>query len=581
MKQIERFDSRPLLTLSLLLTMVLALMPNVQADDDPDAGYTLGPDSNRQPDVPKGKVEMHEWESTIFEGTTREYYVYIPEQYDGLSPACVMVFQDGHSYVSETGSVKVPAVFDNLIHRKEMPVTIGIFVNPGHKGDEQPENRWKGSNRSFEYDTLSDQYARFIHDELLPHITQQYDLNLSANPADVAICGASSGGICAFTAAWEHPEWFGNVLSHIGSFTNIRGGHAYPDLIREAAVKPIRVFLQDGENDLKNKFGNWWEANLAMKEVLTEKGYDFRFVGGKGRHSQKHGGVIFPDSIRWLFRDHVLKNIAADGSVQEPADAEVDLAAVYKAKTLPIEDGDLKGQDFRYRLMAPENVEEGKSYPLVLFLHGAGERGSDNDVQLKYLPTSMASPALRMRFPCYVLAPQCYKDAKWVEVDWSEKETHTTPDAPGVMMEMVLKALDKTVQENQVDINRIYLTGLSMGGYGSWDLASRRPTAFAAVAPICGGADNSRVPLLKDVPLWVVHGDADNAVPVARSRGPVAALREVGANLTYMELPGVGHNSWTPGYSDHDGLLPWMFRQKLDIAVPEPAPAAPSEPAQK
>lgn len=575
MTQVEHVSFRFLFALSCLLTPGLTHMPNLQADDDPDAIYTLGPDSERQEGVPKGKVEMHEWQSQIFEGTTREYYVYIPEQYDGLAPACVMIFQDGHSYVNESGSVRVPIVFDNLIHREELPVTIGIFVNPGHKGTEQPENRWKGSNRSFEYDTLSDQYARFIHDELLPHVVEQYELNVSSNPADVAICGASSGGICAFTAAWEHPEWFGNVLSHIGSFTNIRGGNAYPDLIREADKKPIRVFLQDGENDLQNKYGNWWEANLAMKEVLTEKGYDMSFVGGKGRHSQKHGGAIFPDSVRWLFRDHVLKNISQDGTVQEVADTEVDLAKVYETKTLPIEqEGELKGQDFRYRLMAPENVEEGKSYPLVLFLHGAGERGSDNEVQLKYLPTSLASPSMRKRFPCYVLAPQCYKDSKWVEVDWSEKETHTTPDEPGVMMSMVLAALDKTVQENQVDTNRIYLTGLSMGGYGSWDLASRRPSAFAAVAPICGGADNSRVPLLKDVPLWIVHGDADNAVPVARSRGPVKALREVGANLTYMELPGVGHNSWTPGYSDFDGLLPWMFRQHL------PAPSV-TKPASK
>lgn len=578
MTRIEKVNFWPLVIFSCMFAATVLPMSNLKADDNPDTLYQLGPDSMRQEGVPEGKVEKHEWQSTIFEDTIREYYVYIPEQYDGLAPAAVMIFQDGHSYVGEKGSVRVPIVFDNLIHRKEMPVTIGVFVNPGHKGTEQPENRWKGSNRSFEYDTLSDQYARFIHDELLPHVVQQYELNVSSNPDDVAICGASSGGICAFTAAWEHPEWFGKVLSHIGSFTNIRGGNAYPDLIKGAEPKPIRVLLQDGENDLKNQFGDWWQANLAMKEALAEKGYDFKFVGGKGRHSQKHGGAIFPDSVRWLFRDHVINSIDDEGAVKNVTGSNMELDDAFDTLTLPIEADEFKEQLFGYRLMAPANVEEGKTYPLVLFLHGAGERGDDNASQLKYLPASMASAAMRERFPCYVLAPQCYKDSKWVEVDWSEQETHTAPDEPGVMMQMVLKALDKTVSENQVDTDRIYLTGLSMGGYGSWDLASRRPSAFAAVAPICGGADNSRVPLLKDVPMFVVHGDADNAVPVARSRGAVKALKDAGGNVIYLELPDVGHNSWDPAYEDHDGLLPWMFRQKLATAkASSVSPAATSK----
>ncbi|MEP3481766.1 MAG: alpha/beta hydrolase-fold protein [Fuerstiella sp.] len=577
MKRIEPVDFSSLVIFCCLFAVTVLPISNLVADEDPDSAYQLGPDSMRQEGVPEGKVELHEWQSQIFEGTTREYSVYIPEQYDGLAPAAVMIFQDGHSYVSKTGSVRAPIVFDNLIHRKEMPVTIGIFVNPGHEGTEQPENRWKGSNRSFEYDTLSDQYAKFLHDELLPHVVEQYKLNISSDPSDVAICGASSGGICAFTAAWQHPEWFGKVLSHIGSFTNIRGGDAYPALIKEASAKPIRVFLQDGENDLQNKYGNWWEANLAMKEALTSQGYDLRFVPGKGRHSQKHGGAIFPDSIRWLFRDHVIQNINDDGTVKTVEDSEVEVEAVYQTMTLPMEADEFKDQAFRYRLMAPANVEEGKTYPLVLFLHGAGERGDDNVSQLKYLPTSLASPALQQRFPCYVLAPQCYKDSKWVEVDWSQQESHTAPDEPGVMMQMVLKALDKTVAENQIDTDRIYLTGLSMGGYGSWDLASRRPAAFAAVAPICGGADNSRVPLLKDVPLFVVHGDADNAVPVERSQLAVKAVQEVDGNVIYMEMPGIGHNSWSPGYADHDGLLPWMFRQKLSTSEISKKPASVEE----
>ena len=296
-------SSRPLF---LMLLMIANFSQSTQAQQaNPDDVYLLGADSKRQDGVPQGTVTKHEWTSQIFEGTVREYHVYIPKQYDGTQPACLMVFQDGHAYLDENGQVRVPIVFDNLIHQGKMPVTIGLFINPGHKGDAIPESRWRANNRSFEYDTLSDQYARFVVRELLPHVVEGHKLKISSDPADRAICGMSSGGICAFTAAWEHPEWFGNVLSHIGSFTNIRGGHAYEAMIRKTDKKPIRVFLQDGENDLDNEHGNWWLANLQMEKALKFKGYDYKFVGGTGAHSGKHGGAIMPESLTWLWRDHV------------------------------------------------------------------------------------------------------------------------------------------------------------------------------------------------------------------------------------------------------------------------------------
>ncbi len=208
-----------------------------------------------------------------------------------------MVFQDGHAYVKEDGDFRVPVVFDNLIHKKEMPVTIGIFINPGHKAESLPENPWRSTNRSFEYDTLSDQYARFLPEEILPEMYR-----LSEKPGDRAICGISSGGICAWTVAWERPDAFGKVLSHVGSFTNIRGGHAYPALIRKTERKPIRAFLQGGENDLDNRHGNWWLANLEMDAALRFSRYDCRFEGGSGGHNGKHGGAILPESLRWLWR---------------------------------------------------------------------------------------------------------------------------------------------------------------------------------------------------------------------------------------------------------------------------------------
>ena len=283
----------------MLAVILISLLtaPVLAGDED----YELGPDSIRQEGVPQGTVTKGVWHSKIFPETVRDYWVYVPKQYDGTKPACVMVFQDGIVYVSETGDFRVPVVFDNLIHKQEMPVTIGIFISPGHKGGPPPQRPFAGSNRSVEYNTLSDQYARFLLEEILPEIGKRY--KLTDDPDRRAICGISSGGICAFTVAWQRPDAFRKVLSHVGSFTNIRGGHVYPSLIRSTPNKPIRVFLQDGENDLDNVWGNWWLANLQMEAALKFKQYDYKFVGGTGGHSGKHGGAILPDSLRWLWRD--------------------------------------------------------------------------------------------------------------------------------------------------------------------------------------------------------------------------------------------------------------------------------------
>jgi enterochelin esterase family protein len=278
---------------------LLAVMRGFAADD-----YKVGPDSQPKPGVPEGKVEGPiVFKSTLFPGTIREYYIYVPAQYDPAKPACVMVFQDGHKYVNKKEEYRVPVVFDNLIHQKEMPVTIGVFVNPGHRGAEMPKDRWRANNRSVEYDTLSDLYARFVLDELLPEVGKKY--NLTKDPDGRAICGASSGGICAFTVAWERPDAFRKVISHIGSFTNIRGGHVYPGLVKEKERKPIRVFLQDGSNDInRGENRNWPKANQEMAAVLKEKGYDVKFEFGDGGHTHKHGGALLPDSLRWLWRDY-------------------------------------------------------------------------------------------------------------------------------------------------------------------------------------------------------------------------------------------------------------------------------------
>src|SRR5580765_1049421 len=275
----------------LVLSLTLTLLPSFPADD-----YVLGPDSQFKPDVPHGRVERFQFtNSTVFPGTVGEGAVYIQVQYDPAKPAALMVFQDGLGYMSTNGSWRVPLVFDNLIAAKEMPVTIAIFLNPGMRGDQ--------SNRSFEYDSLGDAYATFLIKEVIPFVTNKYSLALTSDPEMRAVCGSSSGGICSFTVAWERPDQFRKVLSTIGSFTNIRGGHNYPALIRKTERKPIRVFLQDGSNDLNNLHGDWPLANQQMASALRFMGYDYKFVLGDGSHNGKHGGSILPDALRWLWRE--------------------------------------------------------------------------------------------------------------------------------------------------------------------------------------------------------------------------------------------------------------------------------------
>ncbi|HEY6167707.1 MAG TPA: alpha/beta hydrolase-fold protein [Verrucomicrobiae bacterium] len=303
-----------LLAIALCLS-VLVVHPAAAIDD-----YKPGPDSMPQPGLPQGEVKKFTLaDSKIFPGTTRDWWIYVPKQYDAKKPACVMFFCDGGGMVSLTGSYRVPVVFDNLIARKEMPVTIGVFINPGSFPASEPGKAAR-SNRSFEYDSVSDLYARFLVEEIVPLVAKDY--KLTDDPAGWATCGNSSGGICAFTVAWERPDRFRTVASHIGSFTNIRGGYVYPSLIRKTLPEnaknfyakeqaallenrhKIRVFLQDGSNDLDNLHGNWPLANQDMAAALKYAGWDYKFVLGDGGHSGKHGGSIFPDTMRWLWRDY-------------------------------------------------------------------------------------------------------------------------------------------------------------------------------------------------------------------------------------------------------------------------------------
>jgi len=287
---------------SLLFTLFLTLAVFAQPPAQPQESYPPHPDSVEQPGVPKGEVLKFTFDkSKIFPGTWREYWVYIPAQYTPDKPACVYVNQDGVQW-------NAPMVFDNLIHKKEMPVTIGVFVMHGKVLAKDGATALDRFNRSFEYDGLGDNYARFLLEELLPDVETRTASNgrairLSKSGNDRAIGGASSGAIAAFTAAWERPDAFSRVFSTIGTYVGLRGGHEYSTLIRKFEAKPIRVFLQDGSNDLNIYGGDWWMANQAMERSLTFAGYEVTHVWGEGAHNGRHGTAIFPDAMKWLWKD--------------------------------------------------------------------------------------------------------------------------------------------------------------------------------------------------------------------------------------------------------------------------------------
>ena len=289
--------------------------------------YALTKDSLSQPDVPKGRLEgPFLFHSRIIPNTVRRYWIFVPAQYKGDKPASLLVFQDGQRATNPEGSLRVPAVLENLIHQKAIPVTIGIFITPGNTGEKYPEDLGMKNpdHRAQEYDALDDTYARFLIDEMLPEVRKRY--KLSEDPEQHAIGGTSSGAICAFTVAWHRPDAFRKVISMIGSYTSIGfapaqngkalvpGGDLYPGLIRKSPIRPMKIFLQDGSNDLNNEHGNWFLANQQMLSALEWANaeadrkqtpgprYVVKHEWGDGAHSDQHGGALLPDILRWMWQ---------------------------------------------------------------------------------------------------------------------------------------------------------------------------------------------------------------------------------------------------------------------------------------
>lgn len=245
-------------------------------------------------------------------------------------------------------------------------------------------------------------------------------------------------------------------------------------------------------------------------------------------------------------------SVVMAGGVARAADPK----EVFEKRTYTAADG----RTLLYRMMSPAGIESGKKYPLVLFLHGAGERGDDNTAPLVHGMADFAQDENREKYPCFVIAPQCPTERKWVEVDWTLTE-HTIPEMPSEPMKLVIELLDTLPKEHPIDLDRVYVTGLSMGGYGTWDLIARFPDRFAAAVPVCGGADEATAPKIAKLPIWAFHGVHDTAVIPQRSRRMVDALRAAGGKPGYTEYPDVAHNSWVRAYSDPH-MMAWLFAQK-------------------
>jgi enterochelin esterase family protein len=300
------------------LTFFIAAMAAIgqtPSTPNPDVQYRLGPDSLPQEGVPHGDLRgPFVIPSQAYPGTQHTYWVYVPAQYNPKVPASLMIWQDGQAMIAPAGDVRAPNVLDNLIFRRELPVMIGVFINPGRRPD-QPEpnlSEWgdRTTNRPTEYNTIDDRYSRVIVDELMPELYK--DFNISKDPERHGIGGASSGAIAAFIVAWERPDQFRKVLSIVGSFVNLRGGNVFPEMIMKEDKKPIRIFLQDGRNDNRgvgrdgkyDETRDWFFQNVRLMKALTAKGYDVNYAWGMNKHGQKMGGAITPEMLRWLWRDH-------------------------------------------------------------------------------------------------------------------------------------------------------------------------------------------------------------------------------------------------------------------------------------
>lgn len=279
--------------------------------DQSDVVYEYGPDSSARPEVPRGRTEhLVITDPRAYPGTTRSVWVHVPAAPPDEDLPC-MVFQDGGGYLDPDDDVRAATVLDNLVHTGAIPPVVGVFVDPGQFPEVDAAK--ERNNRNAEYDAFDSRYADFLVDEVLPLAGQH--VSISDDPRDRGLCGHSSGGNAALTAAWHRPDAFGKVIGFVSSFAQIPGGNPYPALIPSEPARPLRIFLQAAHRDLgwDEPQDNWLAENLRVAAALAQQGYDFRLVLGDGGHNPNHAGVLLPDALRWLWRDFPPEAVGSDG----------------------------------------------------------------------------------------------------------------------------------------------------------------------------------------------------------------------------------------------------------------------------
>ena len=560
----------------LLFLAAVSLPATLMAQDNPNRVAQDG--------VPQGKVTSGKFsDSQIFPGTQRDYSVYVPAQYDADQPASLMVFMDGRGYANPKGSYRVPVVFDNLIHQKAMPVTIAVFVNPGTIPATAPgaANR---SSRSFEYDSLGDRYANFLIDEFLPIALK--GLNVSADPAGRAVCGISSSGICAFTVAWEKPDQFGKVLSHIGSFTNIRGGWEIPGLVRKSHKdpKPIKVYLQDGRDDLNNLHGNWPLGNQDLAAALQFAGYTYKLVMTDGGHSSRWGGEIFPEALQWLWDDNAKSTnipIVETRPKWEPhpdAVANDDVPKGTVEKMGPWESKVFPGTIRDWAIYVPAQYKAEQPAALMVFQDGERMR----DVKGRWrIPTVFDNLIARGDMPPTIavfLNPGHHKSKPRVN-KWKHSNRSYEYDSLGdryvrFLQEEIIPEVRKQYTISD-DPEMHAIGGSSSGAICAFTAAWERTDYFRKVYSSVGSFTNLRggniYPALvrktepKPIRVYMADtgGDVDNAFgswPWANQR-MASALKYMGYDTRFDWAEGYAHNA-DYGSSKFPDAMKWLWRKE-------------------
>jgi enterochelin esterase family protein len=540
-------------------------------------------DRTVQADVPHGKITAGVFEnSEIFPGTRRDYRVYVPAQYDAATPANLMVFMDGLNYAKPDGPFRVPVVLDNLIARGDIPVTVAVFVNPGTIPATKPGASDR-SNRSFEYDSMSDRYATFLINEFLPVALS--GISVSDDPAKRAVCGISSGGICAFTVAWEKPNQFGKVISHIGSFTNIRGGWAYPGLIRKNKdkPKPIKVYLQEGQDDLNNLFGNWPLANQDMAAALQFAGYTSKFVLTEGGHSGQFAGVELPAAMRWLWSDDAEADQAVNQQTSPPWQPHADAVATDDVPRGTVtamatfESKIFKDTVRDWWVYVPAQYDAEK--PAALMVFQDGERLSDVKGRWR-VPTVFDNLIARGDMPPTIavfLNPGHDKNKPLVKNKPSNRSYEY--DSLGdrytrFLLEEILPIVEQKYSISTDPAMRA-IGGSSSGAICAFTAAWERPDAFSKVYSSVGSFTNLRggdvYPALvrktepKPIRVYMADtsGDVDNAFgswPWANRR-MASSLQYMGYDVRFDWAEGYAHNA-DYGSSKFPDAMKWLWRNE-------------------